>query len=87
MPYSVLADRIDFSKESDLQEFFAVTLFVVLISGFITDQIRLYSVFGGFIVGLIFPRQSDLLDAIILRFKDYTLLLFLPLFLPTLDSM
>lgn len=59
---------------------FAFILFMLLASAIITDQIGLYSVFGGFMMGLAIPRHKDFVKQIGIRLKDITIILLLPVF-------
>ncbi len=62
------------------QAIFGAVLFLLITSAIITDQLGLYSVFGGFILGLAMPRNKQLLSGISIRLKDITLVLLLPVF-------
>jgi Kef-type K+ transport system membrane component KefB len=59
---------------------FAFIIFMLLASAIITDQIGLYSVFGGFMMGLAIPRHKDFVKQIGIRLKDITIILLLPVF-------
>lgn len=59
---------------------FGAVIFLLIASALVTDIIGLYSVFGGFILGLSLPRKPDFLSAVSVRIKDYTVILFLPVF-------
>jgi Kef-type K+ transport system membrane component KefB len=59
---------------------FATTLFLLIACAIFTDHIGLYSVFGGFMLGMAMPRIPTFLNAISLRLKDVTVILFLPVF-------
>nr|MBS0038417.1 cation:proton antiporter [Saprospiraceae bacterium] len=59
---------------------FSVVLFLLIGCAVFTDYLGLYSVFGGFMLGLAMPRQKHLLLGISLRIKDITVVLFLPVF-------
>jgi Kef-type K+ transport system membrane component KefB len=60
--------------------FFGLILFLLIISAVFTDFLGLYSVFGGFMLGLAIPRRPALLEYLSLRLKDITVVLLLPVF-------
>jgi Kef-type K+ transport system membrane component KefB len=49
------------------QTHFAVVIVTLLLAAIITDKIGLYSVFGGFIIGLAMPREKLLIQEIDIR--------------------
>lgn len=59
---------------------FSTVLFLLLVCALYTDYIGLYSVFGGFMLGLAMPRDARFLQQVSVRLKDITLILFLPVF-------
>lgn len=59
---------------------FAIVILLMLISALITDELGLYSVFGGFIFGLSLPREGKYIEAITIRMKDFILVFLLPVF-------
>jgi Kef-type K+ transport system membrane component KefB len=61
-------------------DYLALIILCLLLSALITDYIGLYSVFGGFIFGLIIPRESFITAGISAKLRDYTVLILLPLF-------
>lgn len=65
----------------DLSTFnFGIIVLLLLVCALITDVLGLYSVFGGFILGLSLPRKGFFIQAISMRIKDLTLVLLLPVF-------
>lgn len=71
----------DIEKEGKLsQNQFAVILVVLLLAAVITDKIGLYSVFGGFIVGLSLPKTKILQSEIRSKLQDVMIVFLLPLF-------
>lgn len=67
--------------ESDLsQGAFSIIILLLLISALVTDKLGLYSVFGGFILGLALPREGAYIKAITSKLKDLTVVLLLPVF-------
>lgn len=74
-----------FSKETSenngiTQSNFAWVIVILLTCAIITDKIGLYSVFGGFILGLYIPRNKILIDSIKIRLYDTMVVFFLPIF-------
>jgi len=61
-------------------ELFAVVMLLVLMAGWFTDYIGIYSVFGGFIAGLAMPRVPGFRKMIHDRMMDITAILLLPVF-------
>ncbi len=59
---------------------FSVVIFLLIVCAILTDYLGLYSVFGGFMLGLAMPRKQDFIEAVSIRVKDITLVLFLPVF-------
>lgn len=62
------------------QQLFAVVILLLLMSAIFTDAIGLYSVFGGFMLGLAIPRHGRVIEDISIRIKDIVVILFLPVF-------
>lgn len=59
---------------------FGIVFLLLLVSALITDSLGLYSVFGGFILGLALPRKGFFIEAISMRIKDLTVIVLLPVF-------
>ncbi|MFJ6088131.1 cation:proton antiporter [Streptomyces sp. NPDC092369] len=57
-----------------------VVVGIVLLSGFFTDWIGIYSVFGGFLAGLAMPRDPVFREALHSRMMDIVCVLLLPVF-------
>ncbi|KZT29364.1 cation/H+ exchanger [Neolentinus lepideus HHB14362 ss-1] len=57
-----------------------VTLLVVFISAFFTDIIGIHPIFGGFVAGLIIPRENGFAISLTEKLEDLVSLLFLPLY-------
>lgn len=74
-----VAIRVNSDKDLS-QAAFSVVLFLLLLCALITDQLGLYSVFGGFIFGLALPREGHYIQAITSKIKDFTVVLLLPVF-------
>lgn len=62
------------------QSGFAIIVISLLISALVTDVLGLYSVFGGFILGLSIPRDKMLIENIRIRTYDFMVVFLLPLF-------
>jgi Kef-type K+ transport system membrane component KefB len=58
----------------------ALILFVVLLAGWFTDYIGVFSVFGGFIVGLAMPQSAVVRRELETRLTDLNSILLLPVF-------
>ncbi|GAA0188789.1 hypothetical protein GCM10009122_48070 [Fulvivirga kasyanovii] len=68
-------------KDANLsQGHLALVLALLLLSALATDYIGLYSVFGGFVLGLAIPRKPVFIEELATKLKDITLVMFLPLF-------
>ncbi|MDQ3048375.1 MAG: cation:proton antiporter [Bacteroidota bacterium] len=76
--FKFITDKLD--GESITQTYFSFVVIMLLICALITDWIGLYSVFGGFILGLIMPRKEYVVSQISGKLKDITLIMLLPLF-------
>lgn len=68
------------SEETLPQSYLAFIIITLLLCALATDYIGLYSVFGGFIFGLIIPRKEFVIKEISTKMKDFTVILLLPLF-------
>ena len=56
-----------------------ITLSTVLISAFITDVIGIHSMFGGFIIGVIIPREGDFAVGITEKIEELINVILLPI--------
>lgn len=59
---------------------FSTVLLLLILCAIFTDHIGLYSVFGGFMLGMAMPRDAYFLKQLSIRLKDVTVILFLPVF-------
>lgn len=59
---------------------FAIIIISLLVAALVTDKLGLYSVFGGFILGLAMPRGEAFSKALENKLKDVTVIFLLPLF-------
>ncbi|EIM85679.1 cation/H+ exchanger [Stereum hirsutum FP-91666 SS1] len=55
-----------------------ITLVIVAISAFFTDVIGIHPIFGGFLAGLIIPKENGYAISLVERFEDFVGLLLLP---------
>jgi Kef-type K+ transport system membrane component KefB len=67
-------------KQAFNQSVFAQVIIALLAAALITDRLGLYSVFGGFILGLAMPRQRRFNEALKVRMYDLMVVFLLPLF-------
>jgi Kef-type K+ transport system membrane component KefB len=59
---------------------FSVVLITVILAGFFTDYIGIYSVFGGFVAGVAMPKTRAFQQALHARMMDLVAVLLLPTF-------
>jgi Kef-type K+ transport system membrane component KefB len=52
----------------------------VLLSAYITESINIAVIFGGFVMGMVMPRNTRLTEEVTRRVEDYVVILLLPLF-------
>src|SRR5439155_9239299 len=52
----------------------------VLLSAFVTETIGIAVIFGGFVMGMIMPRNARLTEDITRRVEDFVVVLLLPMF-------
>jgi len=62
------------------ETYICLTLVGVMLFGFMTDFIGIHAIFGGFIFGLIIPKNGDFSEKLILRIEDFVSGLLLPLY-------
>jgi Kef-type K+ transport system membrane component KefB len=74
-----IAQKIKADGEMN-QTHFSYIIMAILLSAIITDKIGLYSVFGGFILGLAIPREKIMMDTIKNKMQDIVIVMLLPLF-------
>lgn len=74
-----LANQINLTGNMN-QTHFAIIICSILLAAIITDKVGLYSVFGGFILGLAIPREKLLIDSIKVKMQDIVVVMLLPLF-------
>ncbi|KAF0381408.1 potassium hydrogen antiporter [Gigaspora margarita] len=58
----------------------AITLSVVLLSGFITNIIGIHYIFGGFIIGVVLPHEGGFAVGITEKIEDLINVLFIPIY-------
>lgn len=74
-----LGDKVERTGRFGFDQMYIVVV-VVLLSGYFTDYIGIYSVFGGFIAGLSMPRNAAFREALHSRMMDVVCVLLLPIF-------
>ncbi|XVE64748.1 hypothetical protein DITRI_Ditri07aG0126500 [Diplodiscus trichospermus] len=60
--------------------YICATLAAVLAAGFVTDAIGIHAMFGGFVVGVLFPKEGPFAHALVEKVEDLVSGLFLPLY-------
>jgi K+:H+ antiporter len=59
---------------------FAAIVVGVLLSAYITEEINIAFIFGGFIMGMVMPRHARLTEEVTRRIEDFVVTLLLPVF-------
>jgi len=59
---------------------FAAIIVGVLLSAWVTEEINIAFIFGGFIMGMVMPRHARLTEEVTRRIEDFVVALLLPLF-------
>ncbi len=62
------------------QDRIAAVVFLVLVSGWITERLGIHAVFGAFLAGAVMPKHEEFVRAFRDRFEDVMVVLFLPIF-------
>lgn len=62
------------------QDRIAAVVFLVLVSGWITERLGIHAVFGAFLAGAVMPKREEFVRAFRDRFEDVMVVLFLPIF-------
>jgi Kef-type K+ transport system membrane component KefB len=62
------------------QDQFALVMIALLLAAIATDKVGLYSVFGGFILGLAMPRDAIFQSELKTKMQDMVIIVLLPLF-------
>jgi Kef-type K+ transport system membrane component KefB len=62
------------------QDRIAAVVFLVLVSGWITERLGVHAVFGAFLAGAVMPKSEDFVREFRERFEDVMVVLFLPIF-------
>lgn len=74
-----ISSKVEQLGEMD-QTNFSIVIILLLLAALVTDYLGLYSVFGGFILGLAMPRTKVFQAQVSLRVKDIMIVMFLPIF-------
>jgi len=59
---------------------FAAIIVGVLLSAYVTEEINIAFIFGGFMMGVVMPRHARLTEEVTRRIEDFTVTLLLPVF-------
>jgi Kef-type K+ transport system membrane component KefB len=59
---------------------FAAIIIGVLLSAYVTEEINIAFIFGGFIMGMVMPRHARLSEEVTRRIEDFVVTLLLPVF-------
>jgi Kef-type K+ transport system membrane component KefB len=62
------------------QDRIAAVVFLVLVSGWVTERLGVHAVFGAFLVGAVMPKGEAFVREFRERFEDVMVVLFLPIF-------
>lgn len=62
------------------QDAVAFVVFFILASALVTERLGIHAVFGAFLAGAVMPRDEKITGALLERFHDLMVILFLPLF-------
>ncbi|KZS91521.1 hypothetical protein SISNIDRAFT_456745 [Sistotremastrum niveocremeum HHB9708] len=76
----ILARRTGSIESGPTMFFMTVSMLVVFGSAFFTDAIGVHAIFGGFLAGLIIPRENGLAIALTEKLEDMVTIIFLPLY-------
>jgi hypothetical protein len=72
--------KVVHSHEAKKQEFVILILLLLFISAWTTDVIGVHSIFGGFFMGLITPRNDGFAIRLAERIEDLTMIILIPLY-------
>lgn len=75
----ILARRTGSIDSGPTMFFMTVSMLVVFGSAFFTDAIGVHAIFGGFLAGLVIPRENGLAIALTEKLEDMVTIIFLPL--------
>ncbi|KDP25352.1 hypothetical protein JCGZ_20508 [Jatropha curcas] len=62
------------------EQIVCATLVTVLAAGFVTDAIGIHAMFGGFVIGVLVPKEGPFAHALVEKVEDLVSGLFLPLY-------
>ncbi|KAK8484666.1 hypothetical protein V6N11_038132 [Hibiscus sabdariffa] len=74
-----MADRCHDGEPVE-ETYICAILAIVLAAGFVTDAIGIHSMFGAFVVGVLFPKEGPFAHALVEKVEDLVSGLFLPLY-------
>ncbi|MCO5578747.1 hypothetical protein L7F22_032592 [Adiantum nelumboides] len=74
----------DYSRSNSSPEIYvAITLAGVLVAGFVTDAIGIHNIFGGYVFGLVIPKEGSFAALLNEKIEDFVTILMLPLYFAT----
>ncbi|KAK6126150.1 hypothetical protein DH2020_040128 [Rehmannia glutinosa] len=68
------------ARQCSDQTYISLTIFGVLVAGFVTDLIGIHAIFGAFVFGLTIPKGGDFEGRLMERIEDFVSCLLLPLY-------
>ncbi|KAK6126094.1 hypothetical protein DH2020_040208 [Rehmannia glutinosa] len=68
------------ARQCSDQTYISLTIFGVLVAGFVTDLIGIHAIFGAFVFGLAIPKGGDFEGRLMERIEDFVSCLLLPLY-------
>ncbi|KAL5501372.1 KHA1_2 [Sanghuangporus vaninii] len=75
-----LARRTESIENGPTMTFMTATILMTFTSAFFTDSIGVHAIFGGFLAGLVVPREGGLAIALTEKLEDMVSIIFLPLY-------
>ncbi|OCB89096.1 hypothetical protein A7U60_g3780 [Sanghuangporus baumii] len=75
-----LARRTGSIENGPTMTFMTATILMTFASAFFTDSIGVHAIFGGFLAGLVVPREGGLAIALTEKLEDMVSIIFLPLY-------
>ncbi|RLN39835.1 hypothetical protein C2845_PM01G24980 [Panicum miliaceum] len=79
-PVLVYMARRSPAGEPVKESFICSTVVIVLAAGLATDAIGIHALFGGFVIGVLIPKEGAYADALTEKMEDLVASLFLPLY-------
>jgi Kef-type K+ transport system membrane component KefB len=79
-PFMTWVARQSPENEPIKEIYVAITFALVLVAGFTTDAIGIHLIFGGFVFGLVIPKEGTFAQGLIEKLEDFVSVLLLPLY-------